>query len=171
MAEKADLSAPDFTTAYDTEFEGVWLYSRRLGVPAADVEDAVHDVFVVAHRRYASYDSTRPLGPWLLGIAFRVAAQWRRQRRHEVGLDETGRELPDAGQGPDDAVAALQVQSQLQAALGALDLPQRAVVVMHDLHGMSAPEIAEELSIPLNTVYSRLRLGRSKLAVALRGKA
>jgi RNA polymerase sigma-70 factor (ECF subfamily) len=170
MAEKADLSAPDFATAYDAEFEGVWLYLRRLGVPPADVEDAVHDVFVVAHRRYGSYDSTRPLRPWLLGIAFRVAAQWRRQRRHEVGLDETAQEVPDAGQGPDDAVASRQVQSQLHAALGALDLPQRAVVVMHDLHGLSAPEIAEELGVPLNTVYSRLRLGRSKLAVALRGK-
>lgn len=171
MAKTADLpAAPDFATAYDAEFEGVWLYLRRLGVPAPDVEDAVHDVFVVAHRRYATYDSSRPLRPWLLGIALRIAAQWRRQRRHEVVLDEPAHEVPDSGQGPDEALASREVQSRLHAALGEIDLHQRAVVVMHDLHGISAPQIADELGVPLNTVYSRLRLGRAKVAAALRGK-
>jgi RNA polymerase sigma-70 factor, ECF subfamily len=170
LAAKADLpTAPDFAAAYDAEFEGVWLYLRRLGVPAADVEDAVHDVFVVAHRRYATYDSSRPLRPWLLGIAFRIAAQWRRQRRHEVGVDEPGRDVPDAGEAPDVAAESREVRSQLHAALSQIDLHQRAVVVMHDLHGIAVPQIAAELGVPLNTVYSRLRLGRAKVAAVLRG--
>ena len=111
LAEKAEMPpAADFAAAYDAEFEGVWLYLRRLGVPAADVEDAVHDVFVVAHRRYATYDRTRPLRPWLLGIAFRVAAQWRRQRRREVDVDEPGRDLPDTKEGPDSAYESQEVR-------------------------------------------------------------
>jgi RNA polymerase sigma-70 factor, ECF subfamily len=172
LAEKADLpTAPAFAAAYDAEFEGVWLYLRRLGVPHADVEDAVHDVFVVAHRRYATYDSSRPLRPWLLGIAFRVAAQWRRQRRREVGVDEPGRDLPDTKEGPDSAYESHEVRSQLHAALSQIDLSQRAVVVMHDLHGIAVPQIAEELGVPLNTVYSRLRLGRAKVAALLRGES
>ena len=170
LAEKAEVSpAPDFAAAYDAEFEGVWLYLRRLGVPAADVEDAVHDVFVVAHRRYATYDSSRPLRPWLLGIAFRIAAQWRRQRRHEVDLDEPAREVPDGSQGPEASYASREASSQLHAALAQVDLDQRAVVVMHDLHGIAVPQIADELNVPLNTVYSRLRLGRAKVAAVLRG--
>jgi RNA polymerase sigma-70 factor (ECF subfamily) len=169
LAEKADLpTAQDFSAAYDAEFEGVWLYVRRLGVSAADAEDAVHDVFVVAHRRYATYDSSRPLRPWLLGIAFRVAAQWRRQRRHEVEGDEAV-ELTDSAETPDVAVESSEVRSQLHAALEQIDLQQRAVVVMHDLHGITVPQISAELGVPLNTVYSRLRLGRAKLAAALRG--
>ena len=171
LAGKADLpTPPDFAAAYDAEFEGVWLYLRRLGVGAADVEDAVHDVFVVAHRRYATYDSTRPLRPWLLGIAFRIAAQWRRQRRHEVDLDEPARELPDTGQGPEDALEDRESKGLLHAALARSELNQRAVVVMHDLHGIPVPQIAEELDVPLNTVYSRLRLGRAKVAALLRGQ-
>lgn len=170
LAGEAELpTAPDFAAAYDAEFEGVWVYLRRLGVPAADVEDAVHDVFVVAHRRYATYDATRPLRPWLLGIAFRVAAQWRRRRRPEVGVDEPGRDVPAAGETPEAALETREVRTQLQAALDGLDLSQRAVVVMHDLHGISVPDIAEELDVPLNTVYSRLRLGRAKVAAFLRG--
>ncbi len=171
LAVKADVPpAPDFAAAYDAEFEGMWLYLRRLGVPAADVEDAVHDVFVVAHRRYATYDSSRPLRPWLLGIAFRIAAQWRRQRRHEVDVDEPARELPDDGEGPDAALQSREASRQLHAALGQIDLQQRAVVVMHDLHGIAVPQIADELNVPLNTVYSRLRLGRATVAAVLRGE-
>ncbi len=170
LAPKAEVApALDFAAAYDAEFEGVWLYLRRLGVPAADVEDAVHDVFVVAHRRYATYDTSRPLRPWLLGIAFRVAAQRRRQRRHEVDLEEPAFEVPDGGQGPEAALESRQASQTLHAALGQIDLQQRAVVVMHDLHGIAVPQIAEELNVPLNTVSSRLRLGRAKVAAVLRG--
>src|SRR5215470_8568996 len=158
-----------FATAYDAEFEVVWLYLRRLGVPEADVEDAVHDVFVVAHRRYGTYDRSRPLRPWLLGIAFRIAAQFRRQHRLEVSVADPEPERPDDARAPDEVVASRQASRRLQAALARLDIDQRAVVVMHDLNGISAPEIASALDVPLNTVYSRLRLGRAKITAALRG--
>jgi len=101
-----------FAAAYDAEFGAVWLYLRRLGVPEADVEDAVHDVFVVAHRRYGTYDPSRPLRPWLLGIAFRVAAQWRRRRRLEVTVAEPGSDRPDEGRPPDELVASQQAGSR-----------------------------------------------------------
>ncbi|MGZ3479792.1 MAG: RNA polymerase sigma factor [Myxococcaceae bacterium] len=159
-----------FAAAYDAEFEAVWLYLRRLGVPEADVEDAVHDVFVVAHRRYGAYDPSRPLRPWLLGIAFRVAAQWRRRHRLEVTVADPEPERPDDARAPDELVASQQVRSRLQAALSQLDIHQRAVVVMHDLNGVPVPEIASALDVPLNTVYSRLRLGRAKITAALRGE-
>jgi RNA polymerase sigma-70 factor, ECF subfamily len=164
------LAAPEFAAAYDAEFDGVWVYLRRLGIPASDLEDAVHDVFVVAHRRYATYDPSRPLRPWLLGIAFRIAAQRRRQHRHEVALAEPAGEVPDGGQTPDEAFASREARSRLHAALGTIDLDQRAVLVMHDLNGIPVPEIATALDVPLNTVYSRLRLGRAKVAAVLRGE-
>lgn len=159
-----------FAAAYDAEFETVWLYLRRLGVPEADVEDAVHDVFVVAHRRYGTYDTSRPLRPWLLGIAFRIAAQWRRRHRLEVTVPEPETERPDDARSPDELAASRQASQRLHAALARLDIDQRAVVVMHDLNGIPVPEIATSLDVPLNTVYSRLRLGRAKITAALRGE-
>jgi RNA polymerase sigma-70 factor (ECF subfamily) len=53
-------------------------------------------------------------------------------------------------------------------ALNQLDFDQRAVLVMHDIEGFAAPEIAETLMTPLNTVYSRLRLARAKITAFLR---
>src|SRR5262249_44107083 len=140
------------------------------GVPEADVEDAVHDVFVVAHRRYGTYDPARPLRPWLLGIAFRIAAQWRRRHRLEIPVAEPGPERADDARSPDEVLGSGQASRRLHSALSLLDIDQRAVVVMHDLNGIPAPEIASALDVPLNTVYSRLRLGRAKITAALRGE-
>jgi RNA polymerase sigma-70 factor (ECF subfamily) len=66
--------------------------------------------------------------------------------------------------------ASRQASRRLHAALARLDIDQRAVVVMHDLNGIPVPEIASALDVPLNTVYSRLRLGRAKITAALRGE-
>lgn len=173
LAPGAAVAHPDdaaFAAAYDAEFEAVWLYLRRLGVPEADVEDAVHDVFVVAHSRYGTYDPSRPLRPWLLGIGFRVAAQWRRRHRREVPVAEPEPERPDDARSPDEVVASRQASHRLQAVLARLDIDQRAVLVMHDLNGIPVPEISTVLDVPLNTVYSRLRLARAKITAALRGE-
>jgi RNA polymerase sigma-70 factor (ECF subfamily) len=162
-------TAPDLAAIYDAEFEGVWRYLRRLGVREADVEDVVHDVFVVAHRRIDSYDPQRPLRPWLLGIAFRVAAERRRSEHREVMDADPGLETADAGPWPDQVLETHEARRRVQKALDGLGLAQRAVFVMHDLESLSAPEIAQALDVPLNTVYSRLRLARAKVAESLRG--
>jgi RNA polymerase sigma-70 factor (ECF subfamily) len=160
---------PDLAAIYDAQFDGVWRYLRRLGVREADVEDVVHDVFVVAHRRIDSYDPSRPLRPWLLGIAFRVAAERRRADHREVIDPEPGLELADAAPWPDQVLEAREARRRVEAALDELGIAQRAVFVLHDLESLSAPEIAQALEVPLNTVYSRLRLARAKVAISLRG--
>ena len=48
----------------------------------------------------------------------------------------------------------------------AIDVGRRAVLVLHEIEEMTAPEIAESLSLPINTVYSRLRLARQEFAAA-----
>jgi RNA polymerase sigma-70 factor (ECF subfamily) len=42
---------------------------------------------------------------------------------------------------------------------------------MHDLEGFDAPEIAAQLGVPLNTVYSRLRRARAEFRVFIEGAA
>ncbi len=54
------------------------------------------------------------------------------------------------------------------AALDTLDLDRRVIFVMHEMDGTACPEIAEALGVPLNTVYSRLRLARQKFKAAIR---
>lgn len=163
------LAAPArFDDIYRAEFSYVWRSLRRLGARPADVEDLVHDVFVVVHRKLADYDTARPIRPWLFGISFRVASDYRRRARFRVEV-ATGRvEAQSTQPRPDDRIAAEQDRALVLEALGTLDLDRRAVFVMHDIDGISAPEIAGSLDVPVNTVYSRLRVARQRFTAAVR---
>jgi RNA polymerase sigma-70 factor (ECF subfamily) len=131
-------------------------------------KDAVHDVFVVVHRRLDDYDPTRPLRPWLFGIAFRVASERRRRPVEMAGREEEMLAVADLRPTPEARLASEEARRRVHAALDTLPLDQRAVLVMHDLEGHSAPEVAVGLDVGLNTVYSRLRLAREKFVIALR---
>lgn len=155
-----------FRALYDAHAAFVWRNLRRLGVSDADVEDKVQEVFVVAHRRWTDFVD-RGHGPraWLFQIALRVASDARRHRRRHpvdpdggIAQDRASIEPPQAKE-----VARKQALDLLDRALSSIDLGRRAVLVLHEIEQMTAPEIAKTLEIPLNTVYSRLRVARTEL--------
>ena len=147
-----------FHAIYDREFDYVWRNLGRMGVPSADIADAVHEVFLVLHRKWNDLDRTRPLRPWLFGVARRVAADLRAKRREQPTDVE-----PAAAEDPLVAQRDL-----LWRALATLDDDRRTVVILHDLEGHTGAEIAAQLDIPVNTVHSRLRLARADLLVTVR---
>lgn len=162
---------PPFDAVYREEFSYVWRSLRRLGVREADLQDLAHDVFVVVHRKLASYDPQRPIKPWLFGICFRVALD-RKRKASSFRESLTGEvRALDPKPSSDDRVAAREAHEQVSRALDALDEEKRAVFVMHELEGMSMPEIAEIVDAPLNTLYSRLRLARERFVAAVRAGA
>lgn len=155
-----------FRALYDEHAAFVWRNLRRLGVADADVEDKVQEVFVVAHRRWSDFVD-RGHGPraWLFQIALRVASDARRHRRRHpvdpdggIAQDRASIEPPQAKE-----VARKQAIDLLDRALASIDLGRRAVLVLHEIEQMTAPEIAKTLDLPLNTVYSRLRVARTEL--------
>jgi RNA polymerase sigma-70 factor (ECF subfamily) len=150
--------------AYRAHFQAVWHAVRRLGGRPADLEDLVHDVFVVFHRTLARFDHERPVRPWLLGIAARVVADYRKQARFRREVAHETVEKADQRPGP----AEHQKRVLVQKGLDALPLEQRIVFVMVELHGASVVETARELDIKMNTAYSRLRLARKTFAEVLR---
>jgi RNA polymerase sigma-70 factor, ECF subfamily len=168
--DDAEARARAFRTLYETQLDFVWRNLRRLGVSDSEAEDRAQEVFVVAHRRFDEFED-RGRGPraWLFQIVLRVASDARRHKRRHP-------EFPDGG----DAVERVSVEpaqaeamtrrdnlARLDAALSVLDLDRRAVLVLHEIEEMTAPEIAQVLNVPLNTVYSRLRVAREKLEQAL----
>jgi RNA polymerase sigma-70 factor (ECF subfamily) len=84
----------------------------------------------------------------------------RAHRRHEA-LDPSAIEGLSAG--TPSAPSLLEQQEDLalfDAALATMDLDQRAPFVLFEIVGMSGPDMAATLEIPLGTAYSRLRLAR-----------
>lgn len=148
------------SAALASHFELMWRSLRRLGVPAADVDDAVQQVFLTFAERLPEIplDSERS---FLLGTCVGVAANTRRHRAYAL---EVMTEQPEATgepvQTPEAALEAKERRRALDQALDALSLEQRTVFVLFELEGFSLPEIAQALGIPLGTATSRLRRAR-----------
>jgi RNA polymerase sigma-70 factor, ECF subfamily len=164
-ADSRSAQADDCFQTYQQELDYLLSSLRRLGVPHRDLEDVVHEVFLVMLRRWQDYDRRRPVRPWLFGIAFRVASAHRRKHGREVLGDSL--ETEDLSARPDEAVAAGETRHLLLKALGTVPLDRRAVLVMHDVDEVGMREIAAQLGIPLFTAYSRLRKARKELDAAL----
>ena len=175
VAPKASAAGwgPSFRSIYEAEFDYVWQSLRRLGVRPSDVEDVAHDVFVTVHRKLSDYDPFRPIRPWLFGIAFRIASDYRRTSRFQREVFDSEPEREDPGPIADAQLATREAHRLVMAALDTINLDQRAVFILHELDGQTIPEVAEALGEPLNTIYSRLRLARKAFAAAatrLQGK-
>ena len=162
-AAPAAHAAQSIDTLYREHFSFVWRSLRRLGVRPSSVDDALQDVFLVAHRKLGGFEGRSSHRVWLFAIGLRVAAEYRR-RDGRLLLDNTAASLASH----DDKTLELRGRVQLlDSLLSVLSDEQRAVFVMADVEGFSAPEIAEALGEKLNTVYSRLRLGRQRFEDAL----
>jgi len=159
--------APDFDTLYAELFPFVWRCLRALGVPDPHVDDACQDVFLVVHRRLPEFSGRSSVRTWLYGIVRNVASNQRRsikRKGHGAPLDD---ELPSAGPGPHEEAEDAEAAAFVRTFLDELEPKRREVFLLALLEGMSIPEVATALSIPLNTAYTRLRLVRADFQKAL----
>lgn len=152
--------------AFQRELDYVCRTLRRLGTWPSEVEDLAQEVFLALRRSWPDYDASRPLRPYLFGIAFRIASAYQRKRSREVAFGIV--EISDAGPGPDEVLQTKQVRAMVLRALEKIPLPRRAVLVMHDLDDVPVSEVAAVLAIPRFTAYSRLRKARREFETAMR---
>lgn len=159
-----------FEDVYRAERDYLWRTLRRLGVSERHLEDLAHDVLVVVHRKLVDYDPARPLRPWLFGIATRVASDFRRRASnvHETPRDDVEGIVENHTDAPDRMLEDAQRRALVYRALDGLDEDKRAVFILHEIDGETIPIVAEALSIPLNTAYSRLRVAREEFAQQIR---
>lgn len=138
----------------------VWRSLRRLGVSDGELEDALHDVFLVVAQRLAAFEGRSSMRTWLFGIAMRVERSRRRsaaRRSRKVGaFAREDRPNPDA-------YAQADAQRALNLMLGELDEDKRAVFVLVELEGESVVDVARALGANANTIYTRLRAARRAL--------
>ena len=78
---RRESPAPTVRSIYEEHARFVWLTLQRMGVQPPDLDDVAHDVFVVVHRRLASFDNTSRMTTWLFGICLRLSSNYRRRRR------------------------------------------------------------------------------------------
>jgi RNA polymerase sigma factor (sigma-70 family) len=131
-------------------------------------EEAAQRAFVNAWRAAASFDESRPLGPWLATIARRAAIDVHRheQRRTHTALGDVSPADPAVVVLPPSAERTSDVWA-VREAIGALPPDERQVVQLQHQHELTHTEIAERLNVPLGTVKSRSHRAHRRLAAAL----
>jgi RNA polymerase sigma-70 factor (ECF subfamily) len=151
-----------FADVYESHFAFAWRSVRRLGVEESAVDDVVQEIFVIVHRRLDDFEGRSSLKTWLFGIVLRVVRDHRRAVRRKSPRSAGDADTVEADIASDPHERALKAEAArvLHAILDELDDEKREVFVLAELEQMSAPEIAEAVGAPLNTVYSRLRAAR-----------
>jgi RNA polymerase sigma-70 factor (ECF subfamily) len=151
---------------FDLHADFVYRVLLRLGVPRADAEDCVQDVFLVVAHRLADYSERGAMRAWLYVIARQVAmhAQRSHRRRARVQLEIVPAVQVDD---PHHQLVRKQAIELVHAFLAELDESQAQAFYLAEVEQLSIPEIASALDVKLNTVYSRLRLARRRLALWL----
>lgn len=150
---------------YREQLDFVYRVACQLGASPALVEDVVHDVFLVVHRRLHEYDG-RSMRSWLYGITRRVVShQLRGRERTRVRLAALPPPAPPLD--PEATTAAAQAIDLVESFLDTLDEDQRIVFSLIEIEGCSAVEVAQTLGVNTNTIYSRLRLARQRFARAV----
>jgi RNA polymerase sigma-70 factor, ECF subfamily len=166
----------------------VYRLAIRITGNGSDAEEVVQDALWAATRKIDTFRGTAAFGSWLYRITANGAYQKRRTRRHErnetswedlaLTLDETGQPVqPGVDWSPrlKDPVLQAELQSVLRAAIDELPGEHRTTFLLHDVEGLSNPEIAHTLQIKTATVKSRVHRARlflrSRLAVYLSGTA
>jgi RNA polymerase sigma-70 factor, ECF subfamily len=119
--------------------------ARRMGIPPAEIEDAVQDVLLTIHVIRHTFDPARPFGPWLVTIARRRTIDCLRRRRRRAVL-ETGFELrPETFANAETNRYEPPLDSgQLERAIEQLPAGQQRAIVLLKLREMSLKDAARE---------------------------
>ena len=136
-------------------------------------EDVVQDAYLRALRYYGSFRGG-DARPWLLGIVRNCCYSWfaRQKRSREIECDIEDADAPsldgqDRAETPETLLMQKLERAQVTAAIAALPVPFREVLVLREIEELSYEDIAQALEIPKGTVMSRLSRARRMLCAAL----
>jgi RNA polymerase sigma-70 factor, ECF subfamily len=149
---------------YDRYGRLVYSMALRIVQDHGAAEEVTQDVFV---RCWSGIDRYQPervrLVSWLLTIAHHRAIDELRSRRGKSQRREISADHMHLLTANEPAVDDALLRGEIRVALAALPQPQREVIELIFWGGLTRREAAAQLSVPLGTVHTRLRLGMDKL--------
>ncbi|MFZ4738302.1 MAG: sigma-70 family RNA polymerase sigma factor [Bradymonadia bacterium] len=149
----------------------VYRFSMKMCRDPEDAKDVLQDTLLSMARGVRDFRGASSISTWLYTIARSFCIKKRRRSKFapadERSLDTEmiaeGRRLADPGQSPDEALAGKHVEHALEQAIRGLEPMYREVLLLRDVEGLTAPEVAEVLGVTVEAVKSRLH--RARLSV------
>ncbi len=151
----------------------IYRFGMQMCRDPEDAKDVMQETLLAMARRVGEFRGSSSLSTWLYAIARNACIKKRRKRAlepsRECSLEDAAAEVEavsDPGKTPEDAVASARVTRAVRDAIASLAPMYREALVLRDVEGLSAPEVAEVLGINVRAVKSRLH--RARLAVRAR---
>jgi RNA polymerase sigma factor (sigma-70 family) len=147
----------------------------QLGVSARALDDIEQEVRRGIDRGLSTFDPEMAANPasamrgWLFGICERQAANHRRSenRRGEVlQADDDMAHVRSSAPTAEESLMEAERKDLLHELLATLEPRRRAVIIAYELEGISMPDVAAGLSVPVNTAWNLRRLARDDLRAA-----
>lgn len=161
------VAVSDLDSLYRAHAPTVARWASRLAGPESDVEDLVHEIFLVAGRRLPEFRGDAKVTTWLYRITERVALDSRRKDRfrrwfaHARSL-EIERSFSPLQPTPLDALERRQAAESVYRILDRLPEKYRTVLILFELEEMSGEEIAALTGLRPATVWVQLHRARTR---------
>ena len=162
-----------FEELYRQHGARIYNLAYRMAGNAADAEELVQDVFLLAYRKLDSFKGESALGTWLYRLAVNLCVDHLRSRQARMGHltdpleNDEGQLRPIASGPPPEPTRVAHID--LERAVGRLPESYRAAFVLHDVEGLEHREIGQLLGIAEGTSKSLLHKARMRLRVILAG--
>ncbi len=157
----------------ETYADRVYRLTIRITGSREDAEEATQDALWTAGRKIDTFKGESAFGSWLYRIAANAAYMKLRRRKakaREIAIEEVMPALADGGlhfepmddwsPRVDDQALNGELREILDAAIAELPPDYRTALVLHDVEGLSNPDVAETLGISLPAVKSRVHRSR-----------
>jgi RNA polymerase sigma-70 factor (ECF subfamily) len=149
---------------YRMHMHQVARWAARLGGPALDLEDTVHEVFAIACRRLSAFRGESSLSTWLFGITDKVVRHRRRKERWWRWLSgsahHTAGHLAATSPDPLRVVEQDQTARDVYRVLDCLPEGDRRILILFELEELAAYEVAALLGI--KAANARVRRHRAR---------
>lgn len=162
---RVDPSKVRLERMFNDHHDFIWRLVRRLGLSPGSADDAAQHVFLVAAERLTDIKLGSERS-FLFGTALRVARSQSRTERRWVLEEDMDIRRSEAGR-PEDLADQHRALDLMGRILDGMTLDLRTVFILSELEGMTMPEVAALVEIPVGTAASRLRRAREAFRAAV----
>jgi RNA polymerase sigma-70 factor (ECF subfamily) len=148
-------------------YQAVYRFLVHLTRDVHEAEDLTQETFAAAWEKLAAFQGRSTLATWLHRIAYTKFVDAQRSRRRAAGMLDRLAAPRTASADPLDTVMADDESQHLYRVLYQLDTPERTLLVLHYLQGLSYSEMASVLDQPTGTVKWRTALALNRLRAML----
>jgi RNA polymerase sigma-70 factor (ECF subfamily) len=165
------LTAETFEELAMPLFDQLYNFAHWLAQDRTEAEDLVQETYVKALKGFSSFQAGTNFRAWMYRILRNTFLTSRTGLKASVALDaDDGPELSAGPETPETIFIEHSQHQFLQAAIEALPVHFREVLLLCEVEEMSYQEIGEALSIPVGTVMSRLSRARKALRESMQQK-